>query len=93
MKVKQIQGIDIALRIYYNYPEIGNSEIKQLFGNVSSSTVSKYKKAVQDKQLEDGVRTMCLNTVNTEKAFEVWGIDVNNLEHRRKKLQKLGLCS
>ncbi len=93
MKVKQIQGIDIALRIYYSCPEIGNDEIRELFGDLSSSTIARYKKAVQEKQLETGVRTMCLYTIDTETAFEVWGIDVSKLEWRRKKLQKLGLAA
>lgn len=93
MKTKQIQGIDIALMIYYNYPEIGNSEIKKLFGDISSATISRYKKAVQEKQLAEGVKTRCLHTINTETAFDVWGIDVAKLEWRRKKLQKLGFCS
>ena len=93
LRVKQIQGIDTALRIYYNYPEIGNAEIRELFGNLASSTIARYKKAVWEKQMEDGVKTMCLHTINTEKAYEVWGIDIESLERRRKKLQKLGLCS
>lgn len=92
MKAKQILGIDIALRIYYSYPEIGNKQIRELFGNLSNSTVTKYKRAVVDRQIENNVKTMGLNTVDTITAYEVWGIDVNSLEWRRKKLQKLGLC-
>lgn len=91
MKYKPISNIDTALRIYYQYPEIGNKEIKELFGSIGVSTISAYKNAVRKVQAERDVRTSQLNTVNTEVAFSVWGIDVNDLEKRRKKLQALGL--
>ena len=32
-----------------------------------------------------------LNKINTTVAYEVWGIDANDLERRRKKLRDLGL--
>lgn len=91
MKVKPIKGIDAALRIYYSYPEIGNAEIRELFGNLGSSTIAKYKDAVKQEQMERNVKTMCLNTINTRVAYEVWGIDVDDLEKRRKALKRLGL--
>ena len=76
------------------YPEIGNAEIKMLFGDdTSSSTLSKYKKAVQDKQIKLGKKTASANTVITEIAFEVWGIDIKDLERRLKKLQQLGFIA
>lgn len=93
MKVKPITSIDTALRIYYTYPEIGNKEIRELFGNIGNSTMSKYKQPVLDMQAERGVYTSQRSTVNTEIAYEVWGIDVEDLEHRRSKLKKLGLSA
>lgn len=91
MKFKPITSIDDALRIFYTYPEIGNREIRELFGTLGNSTISSYKKAVRKIQTERGVRTSQMNTVNTEIAYEVWGIDVKDLEIRRKKLKNLGL--
>ena len=90
MKVRKIADIDTALYIYYRYPEIGNKEIKELFGGLGSATLTKYKKAVQIKQ---NVKTSQLYTINTEMAYEVWGIDVAELEKRRDKLKKLGLSA
>lgn len=92
MKKKMITSIDAALRIYYTHPEIGNKEITELFGEMSSSTISNYKKEAIKVQLEEGVRTACFNTVNTAVAYRVWGIDIADLEKRRTKLKKLGLC-
>lgn len=93
MKVKPITSIDTALRIYYTYPEIGNKEIKELFGATSNGTIKSYKNAVQEEQVNRGVKTSQMFTVNTEVAYEVWGIDVADLEKRREKLKKLGLSA
>lgn len=93
MKVKRIVDIDTALYIYYLYPEIGNKEIKELFGGLGSAALTKYKKAVQEEQIKQDVKTSQLHTINTEVAYEVWGIDVAELEKRRDKLKKLGLSA
>lgn len=93
MKVKRITDIDTALYIYYLYPEIGNKEIKELFGGLGSAALTKYKKAVQGEQIKQNVKTSQLYTINTEVAYEVWGIDVAELEKRRDKLKKLGLSA
>lgn len=91
MKIKPITSIDTALYVYYTYPEIGNKEIRELFGSLSSATVSKYKRAVQEEQIKQNVKTCQMNTINTELAYVVWGIDVADLERRKEKLNKLGL--
>ena len=91
MKLKPFKDINTALRIYYTYPEISNKEIKELFGELGGSTISNYKKAVRDVQVERNVKTSQRNTVNTEVAYDVWGIDVKDLERRRDKLMLLGL--
>lgn len=93
MKFKAISNIETALRIYYTYPEIGNKEIRELFGTIGNSTIAAYKKAVIEEQIDRNVRTSRLNTVNTEVAFEVWGIDVTDLERRRAKLKALNLSA
>lgn len=91
IKVKPIKDIDTALRIYYSKTELTNSDIKELFGKIADSTVNRYKGAVLEKQIELGVRTSQLYTVDAETAYDVWGIDVVKLEKRREKLRKLGL--
>ena len=90
MKIKQIADIETAIRIYYQYPEIDNNQIRDLFGKISSSTAARYKKAVRDEQINRNVKTMCVDTVNTDVAYDVWGIDVTDLERRLKKLKSLG---
>ena len=92
MKYRQIADIETAIRIYYQYPEIDNNQMRELFGKICSSTAARYKKAVKDEQVNRNVKTMCIDAVNTEVAYDVWGIDVVDLERRLKKLKSLGLA-
>lgn len=89
MKVKQIADMDTALYIYYRYSEIGNKQIRELFGGLGSAALARYKKAVQEAAAEQNIQTAQLNTVNTTLAY----IDVNEIEKRREKLKKLGLAA
>ena len=91
MNIPQITSIDTALKVYYKNTEIGNKEIKTLFGNLSSATVCKLKKAVKIEMNKHGVYSYGANKVNTAIAFGVWHIDVCDLEKRREKLKKLDL--
>lgn len=84
-------SIDTALRIYYENPELGNAEIKELFGEMSSAAIAKIKRQVRVVQSERGVMRFRGNSVNTEIAYEVWGINAADLERRRAKLMKLNL--
>ncbi|MBP3360061.1 MAG: hypothetical protein J6N52_04345 [Clostridia bacterium] len=93
MRVKRITSIDTALRIYYMFTEIGNKEIRELFGIKAQDCLVRYKEEVRKQQAAEGVLTNCAHTVNTRIAYKVWGIDVEDLEKRRSKLKKLGLMS
>ena len=87
-----IVDMKAAIRIYYQHPEIGNNEIKEIFGeNISPSTISYYKKAVRAEAAKRGVFTNVAHSVNTELAYEVWGIDIADLERRINKLKELGV--
>lgn len=79
-----------AVELYYTKPEIGNSEIRQLFG-ASPSTAVRYKKMVQQEMAAKNERSWMPHHVNTATAFEVWGIDIHDYEKRLKKIKELGL--
>lgn len=88
----RIASIETALRIYYVYPELQNPQLCELFGRqLGSSTLSKYKKIIRDRQRQLDIKTSMPHAVNTAVAYEVFGIDVDDLEKRQAKLQKLGL--
>ena len=87
----KITDIDTALRIYYTYPELTSREINQLFGKLAPSTITRYKSVVKNEQRKRAIKTSLSNSINTRIAYDVWGIDVADLEERRNKLIKLGL--
>jgi DNA-binding transcriptional MerR regulator len=74
-----------------NHLEIGNKEIKTLFGERSSATISRLKKAVKSEMNKQGMYSHSANKVSTVVAFQTWGIDVNDLEKRKQKIEALNL--
>jgi len=91
MNIPKITCIDNALKIYYENSEIGNNEIKILFAVRSSATISRLKKLVKAEMIKKHMPVFCANKINTKIAYEVWGIDVIDLEERRKKIKELYL--
>lgn len=92
--VPKIKNYETALKVYYSNLEIGNKEIKQLFGNkISTDTMSKLKNAVRAEMNNQGKKCYYAHSVNTKTAFEVWGIDIILVEQHYNKLKKLGLNS
>ena len=89
--IPSITNIDNALKVFYENAEIGNKEIKCLFGNRSSATIAKLKKIVNTEMIKRDMPTFGMYKINTAIAFEVWGIDIIDLEKRRKKIQELSL--
>lgn len=79
-----------ALQTYNKYTELGTKEIQELFGDVSRCTATKLKNQVKDAMAKEGIKSFYPNTVNTRIAYEVWGLDVKDLENRMKELIRLG---
>jgi len=91
MNIPTITNIEIALKVFYENAEIGNNEIKKLFGNRSSATISKLKRIAKAEMMKRNTPTFSMYKVNTDIAFEVWGIDIIGLEQRMKKIKELTL--
>lgn len=79
-----------ALQTYNKYTELGTKEIQELFGDVSRCTATKLKNQVKDAMIKKGIKSFYPGTVNTKIAYEVWGLDVKDLENRTKELIRLG---
>ena len=79
---------EMAVRLYYEKPEITNADIKELFSTGETQTI-KIKKAVKEEMEKRGVKSWLPHSVNTVIAYEVWGIDIDNFEKRLKKLRTL----
>lgn len=93
MYIPKLRSIGEAIRIYYENIELSNAEIKQLFvsrqgENLSSATIVKLKKEVLKEAAERNMLMWEKGCVNTKLAFEVWGLDIGDLEKRWAKLQK-----
>lgn len=87
-----IASLKTAILVYHNYPELQNEQLRELFGHdFASSTLARYKKIIRDRQRELGIKTAVPYSVNTKVAFEVFGIDITEIEKSMAKLQKLGL--
>ncbi|MCL2821365.1 MAG: MarR family transcriptional regulator [Oscillospiraceae bacterium] len=91
MNIPQITSIDNALKIFYSHPELGNKEITILFGRLSSATTAKLKKLAREEMIKREKLSYGMYKVNTSVAYDVWGIDVMDLEARRNKLKALEL--
>ena len=91
INIPQITDIDTVISIYYRYPEISTKEIEKLFKRHSKSTIIRLKKLAQQKMIEDNIYTHGIYKINTECAYKAWGLNVEDLEKRRNKLQRLGL--
>lgn len=88
-----VADVDAALRAYYGTGYIGNREIGEIFGVKAGSTISKLKKPVMEEETIRGKAVIVPKHVNVKIAFEIWGINVKELEHNRKKLHELGLSA
>lgn len=89
-RVRTPADIAVAVRMYYEKISLGNAEIKELFGITSSSTVSRYKREVVEYFAKKDMSPYCRSSrLDTYRAYEAWGLDINDLEKRLKKLQKL----
>ena len=91
VRIPMIVSVERAVWIYNNCPDMGNTEIEQLFGKMSSDKRVKMKNIVFDEMRERGMMRYNDTTVNTDVAFEVWGLNIADLERRYSKLRKYGM--
>lgn len=89
VRIPPITSLKTAIELYYSQTELGNADIEQLFGKHSSATVSRLKRKAKQKMIEQDTPVYNANRVNTEAAFEAWGLNITDLERRYKKLQEL----
>lgn len=89
MAALKIKDLKTCLRIYYENPEIGIPEIMELF-EVGETRACMLKKPVREVQVKENIFVMDKRNIHTETAYKVWGIDIEDIERRVKKLEKLG---
>lgn len=89
VRIPPITSLKTAIELYYSRTELGNADIEELFGKHSTATVSRLKRKARHKMVELNIPSWNGNRVNTEAAFESWGLNITDLERRYKKLQEL----
>lgn len=89
--MKQIQNIKTAIYKYYNNIELTNTDIKELFGVTAWASINRLKSPVQDHMVKHDIPVCNASAVNTYAAYEVWGLDIADLEKRYAKLEKYGM--
>lgn len=91
VRVPQVADISAAIRLYYEHTEIGNKDIRAIFGDMGNGRIGRLKQLVLKAMHERGTVHYNAQYVNTEVAYDVWGINIDKLTAGRKKLQQLGL--
>lgn len=92
VRIPPLVSLETALKLYYEKVELCNRDILELFGDLSTATVSRLKSKAREQMAADGVPSWSGFGVNTESAYRSWGIDINNIEARYNKLKELNLA-
>ena len=82
--------ISKAVELYYSRAQLDSDDVSDLFGGVSRSTVCHLKQKARNLMKEKGLPIWDSKHVETKAAFEAWGLDIEDLEKRFKKLRALG---
>ena len=93
VRVPQICDPLAAIRLYYSKTELSTGDIRELFvdnrgKHIGGERALKLKKLVRDEMNARGVRSYDAMKCNTDVAYEVWGINIADLERRYEKLQQ-----
>ena len=91
VRIPQVTSLETAIRLYYERTELSNTDIRELFGNLGHSTVTRLKQKARELMQERGTPVWNAQRVNTEVAFEAWGLDIKRFEYCLKKLKGLNL--
>ena len=71
--------VEIAVMVYAKYSELGTEQIKELFGDISNSTVHKLKIRAREQMEKDGTAVFDKRSVDTDSAYKAWNLDIKAL--------------
>ena len=87
-----VADINKAVELYYSRLQLDGRDISELFGGVSRPVVCQLRKKARLVMAERGLPLWDSRHVETRAAYEAWGLDIADLEARRKKLKSLGFA-
>lgn len=88
VRVPQVADIRAAIELYWSKIEIGTNDICALFGGIGRERAGKLKAWAREEMQKRGTVNFNPMYVNTEVAYEVWGLKINDLERRYNKLKQ-----
>lgn len=92
VRIPQIKSLETAIRIYYEKIELKNADIMELFGvSLSRAKLVKMKEIAKEIMDEENILSYDATAVNTDAAYRAWGLNIDDLERRLKKLKAYGL--
>ena len=92
VRIPPVKDIKQAILLYYTKHELLNKDISELFGvSFSYSKLARMRAEVRQKMREENAPFFDAKAVNTDVAYRVWGIPIEDLEKRYNKLKKLQL--
>ena len=91
VRVPQVADISAAIRLYYEHTEIGNKDIRAIFGDMGNGRIGRLKQLALEAMHERGTVHYTAQYVNTEVAYDAWGIDIKRLERGIERLNKLNI--
>lgn len=91
MRVPPIASLETAIRLYYEKIELYNGDIRELFGKVSGTKIARLKELGREVMRKSDIPSWNARAVNTQAAYEAWGLEIDDLERRYNRLKKLAL--
>ena len=89
INIPLIKSVESALSVYYTYPQLKNTEIKEVFGHLSNAKLCQLKELAREKMNELGIPLWNATAVDTNAAYQAWGLNVTDLERRYAKIKKM----
>lgn len=91
MNTPRIASVAVAVELYYSTYALYTRDIQRLFPTASRTTVSRLKAAARDYTRAHGLLLIDNKSAPTDDAYKAWGLDIDALEAKYKKLKRLGL--
>ena len=89
VRIPKISSIETALFIYNENITLGNAEISKLFAIKSRAAIGNLKRIAFELMEERGVPAVNPTLVDTNTAYDAWGLDVKEMDKKHKKLISL----
>ena len=86
----KLADIATVIKIYnYSY-ELDTTDILKLYPGASKDYIARKKRKVKEYMKEKAIPSNDRHTVDTDIAFEAWGINIKAIEKKYSNLIKLG---